>query len=212
MYFSKFFRARELAVLKRSDKRFVWEKPIRNTCRPVCVRRKKRSKIDPGAFRTEVPAKNVPKMHLGACPARFWRGLGASRASLGCLLGVLGRLLGALGCLLGASGVPLGRSWGTLGRILALMDTPGLDFGSFGGCPGWVWGGFECSFLQDSCMQTLDLHDALIAAGNFGFSFPPAARRYVRSTSASSRREYLACRIIISFILSVPASKACFQN
>ena len=58
-YFSKFFRACELAVLKRFDKRFVWEKPIRNTCRPVCVPCKKRSKIDPGAFRTEVPAKNV---------------------------------------------------------------------------------------------------------------------------------------------------------
>ena len=154
------------------------------------MRRKTRSKIDPGAFRTEVPAKNVPKMHLGACPARFWRGLGASRASLGRLLGVLGRLLGALGCLLGASGVPLGRSWGTLGRILALMDAPGLDFGRFGGGPGWVWGGFEGIFLQDFCMQPLDLHDALIAAGNFGFSFPPAARRYVRSTSVAERARY----------------------
>ena len=32
-------------------------------------------KSDPRAFRTKVPAKNAPKMHLGAYQGRFWGGL-----------------------------------------------------------------------------------------------------------------------------------------
>jgi len=32
-------------------------------------------KSDPRAFRTQVPAKNAPKMHLGAYQGRFWGGL-----------------------------------------------------------------------------------------------------------------------------------------
>ena len=138
-YFSRFFRARALAVLTRSDKRFVWKKPYRNTCRPVHVRRKKRSKIDPGAFRTEVTAKNVPKMILGrarldfggvwAPPGRllgvFWAFLGVSWALLGASWALLGCLLGAHGGLLGASWL----SWTPPASILGALGGVRAGFG-----------------------------------------------------------------------------------
>ena len=44
---------------------------------------------------------------------------------------------------------------------------------------------------------------------HLGFSFPPVARRYVRSTSAASRRESRACQIlIISSSLCLPLRPA----
>ena len=96
---------------------------------------------------------------------------------------------------------PFGRFFHDLGRS-------SLDFGA----PSWPYVGTH--FALDGIFR----HAAGIAAKKpcwhslSAFRFHYAARRYVQSTSAASRRECLACRIVISFIFLMPASKACFQN
>ena len=67
----------------------------------------KRHKIIPGAFRTKLPTKIVPKTSLRARRTQCWAGPGPSWVGLGLLLRALGRLLASLG-----------RLWGCLGRIL----------------------------------------------------------------------------------------------
>ena len=135
----------------------------------------------------------------------FGLDFGPSWASLGCLLGDLGRHLGALGPPLGASWTSLGRSWGPLGCLWARMDASRLDFGRFWGRLGWVWQSFWAGFatlfadnrwvyITHELLQETQIRICL------GFSFPPAARRYVRSTSAASRRESRACQIWALFL------------
>ena len=124
---------------------------------------------------------------MGPLWARFWRGLGASGASLGPILGDLERHLGALGPPLSASWTSLGRSWAPLGCLWAVMGASRLDFGRFGGGLGWVWQGFWAGFATHFAYNrwiyiTHELLQETQLGICLGFSFPPAARRYVRST------------------------------
>ena len=80
----------------------------------------------------------VANMRLGACRARFRRGLGASQTCLGRVLAALGPLLGSFWMLLGFSWAPSARFLNALGRIWALMGASGLDFGGSLVPPGWV--------------------------------------------------------------------------
>ena len=63
-----------------------------------------------GAFRMELFAQCVPKMHPKAPRSGFRRLLNPPGTDLGRLLGTLGRLPASLGRLFGASGAALERS------------------------------------------------------------------------------------------------------
>ena len=94
-----------------------------------------------------------------------WAVLGTSWAPLGASRVLLGRLLGALGHLLGASSL----SWAPLGLFLEGLKRPRMGFG---GLRGGFWYAFG--------VQSLALHNALIAAENplwhlLGFSFSPCS-------------------------------------
>ena len=80
----------------------------------------------------------VANMRLGACRARFRRGLGASRACLGRVLAALGPLWGSFWTLLGVSWASFASFLNALGRIWALMGASGLEFGGSLVPPGWV--------------------------------------------------------------------------
>ena len=156
------------------------EKPLFFLCfswffahRKHCAQAEKHRKIVPRAFCKELLVKIPHETRSGPCRPHFWRVLGASRASLGHLLGALGRLLAALGRplgaswpLLGRSWVPSGWSWASLGRILALRGSPDLVSRCFLARLGWVWDPFWGRFEHACCEQSLYLRTALIAAEN----------------------------------------------
>ena len=83
----------------------------------------------------------VANMRLGACQARFWKGLEASQVCLG-------HVLGALGPPLGSSWAAYECSWASLGRIWALMGASSLDFGGSSVLLGWVLETFGGSFCN----------------------------------------------------------------
>ena len=101
----------------------------------------------------------MPQACFGSPQARFWRGLGASRACLRRNLAALGDLLGSLGCLCAASWSPFGCFLGALGRIWALIGASVLDFEWSWAPPGWVLASSGAVFA------TIFEGDALIAAG-----------------------------------------------
>ena len=102
-HFSKFFRTSALGLRKRFDPYKTMAGAVKIKACALTLSKKIYRKSHPRAFRTRVPAKNVPKIRLGACQGRFWSGLGVSWARFGRLLAALGRLLAALGRLLSAS-------------------------------------------------------------------------------------------------------------
>ena len=95
----------------------------------------------------------------------------------------------------------LGASWGLTGRIFRNL----LPFSAFETALGSIWQGFGLPKLPFCRPKRLVfpwfssiMHELLqetLACIYCGFSFPLAARRYVRSTSAASRRECRACQI-----------------
>ena len=92
--------------------------------------------------------------------------LGRALAALGRLLGALARLLGASWLPLGCSWAPSGWCWAPLGSILALLEASGFDFSRFYEGTDLVLEAFGGSFCHAFYVQSLGLHDALIAAGN----------------------------------------------
>ena len=136
----------------------------------------------------------MPQACFGSPQARFWRGLGASWACLRRNLDALGELLDSLGCLCAVSWPPFGCFLGALGRIWALIGASVLDFKGSWAPPGWVLAncGAVCYHFRRRCANCC--RDPSMAF-TLAFRYLLAARRYVRSTSAASRRESRACRI-----------------
>ena len=130
-HFSRFCTACAIALSDCSECNKTTVLMDRNTGRKHRAQREKSQKNAPGAFRTSLLWTIAAKTRLGACRARFWRGLGASRACLGRVWSALGQLLGSFGALLGVSWAPFRRMLGALGRIWALTGASGLDFGGF---------------------------------------------------------------------------------
>ena len=123
-------------------------------------------------------------------------------------------------------------------RARALQGGPGASRGRIGVHFGGQIGHKRCIFrcFSHLCLQTSEHaahsyracflhsfqsffgHGVWITAKNpcwhslAAFHDHPAARRYVRSTSAASRRECRACQTVISFSSYLPASKACFKG
>ena len=87
------------------------------TYRKLAARAKKRHKIAPGAFRTQLPTKIVLKTRFGGHSAGFWKGLRPSWPALWRHLAGFWALLGSSWALLSASWAPLGWSWAPLARI-----------------------------------------------------------------------------------------------
>jgi hypothetical protein len=73
--FSPFFRTFALGLRESLDlyKTLAGAVKIKVCALTRCTKIHRKS--DPRAFRTKVPAKNAPKMHLGAYQGRFWGGL-----------------------------------------------------------------------------------------------------------------------------------------
>ena len=87
------------------------------TYRKLAARAKKRHKIAPGAFRTQLPTKIVLKTRFGGHSAGFWKGLRPSWPALWRHLAGFWALLGSSWALLSASWAFLGWSWAPLARI-----------------------------------------------------------------------------------------------
>ena len=147
--------------------------------------RENRSKSDPRAFRTKVPAKNAPKMCWERARIDFgglWEPPGCVFAvfwvALGHLLAALGRFLRVPGCLLSTSWLLLGISWSHLGVLVASR----LDFEGFWVPPNHVLVSSGTSFGFDFRIQCV--YCCTMPSMDFTYAFPshPAARRYVRST------------------------------
>ena len=85
--------------------------------RKLAARAKKRHKIAPEAFRTQLPTKIVLKTRFGGHSAGFWKALRPSWPALGRHLAGFWALLGSSWALLSASWAPLGWSWAPLARI-----------------------------------------------------------------------------------------------
>ena len=125
--------------------------------------RENRSKSDPRAFRTKVPAKKAPTMRLGTCQNRFWRTLGTSWVRF-CRFG-------------GRSWPPLGCSWVSLGRSLVSFEHLLAALGHLlvaSGCacvpPGWILKGF--GYLRTTFWSAL----GAILDSIFGYNAFIAAR------------------------------------
>ena len=112
--FSRFCAACALALSDCSECNKTTVLLGRNTIRKHRAQREKLQKIAPGAFRTSLLRTVAAKTRLGACRARFWRGLGASRACLGRVWGALGQLLSSFGTLLGVTWAPFSVCWALL--------------------------------------------------------------------------------------------------
>ena len=130
--------------------------------------------------------------------------LGRALAALGRLLGALARLLGASWLPLGRSWAPSGWSWAPLGSILALLEASGFDFSRFWEGTDLVLEAFGGSFCHAFCVQSLGLHDALIAAGNpYWYSlglFIPTCSAAVRALCAHGIGARSAIFFVRSFV------------
>ena len=149
--------------------------------------------------------------------ARFGRLPGVSWAALGRSWGALGRSWPPLGRILGTSLVLLGPSW----LPTAAQDGLGLDFSS-------IWVGFwlhlglhlgasRLIFGKNFDILPPDVHGARISAGNpYRNSLRLFCLPLQRGGTCAAHPpppEGMPCVPDINhFILSVPASKACFQN
>ena len=163
--------------------------------------RENRSKSDPRAFRTKVPAKNAPKMRLGTCQNRFWRTLGTPSVRF-CRF--WGRSWPPLGC----SWAFLGRSWVSFEHLLAALGHLLVASGCACVPPGWILKGF--GYLRTTFWSVLGPvldsifgYNAFIAARcpawiSHTLFLLPAARRYVRSTWNQNARGHFSWRIRFS--------------
>ena len=142
--------------------------------------------------------------HQYHAPSLFWQSSGSFLEGFGSLLGLssaqLERSWGAFGlswgplrCLLASFWVLLGCSWSHLGshrrlcaRFWMVLGASWLGFGE-------LWGSFRYHFRRRCANCCRDPSMAFTLA----FRYLLAARRYVRSTSAASRRESRACQIVI---------------
>ena len=129
IHFSRFFRTSALGLRKRFDPYKTMAGAVKIKACALTLSKKIYRKSHPRAFRTKVPAKNAPKICLGACQGRFWSGLGVSWAHFGRLLATLGRLLAI-------SWPPLGHLWGPLGCFLASRGALGPSWDPPRGTPG----------------------------------------------------------------------------
>ena len=110
---------------------------------------------------------------FGALQSLSWTRLGRSWAAFGRSWASLGRLLDACWALLVASGLSWRTPFSILRRVLKL---PGTYFSKYlRTIAGSTW-------YINCCVNP-------ILAFTYVFLSPPAARRYVRSTSAASRRD-----------------------
>ena len=127
--------------------------------------------------------------------------MGLSSAQLGRSWGAFGLSWVPLRCLLASFWVLLGCSWSHLGshrrlraRFWMVLGASWLGFGE-------LWGSFRYHFRRRCANCCRDPSMAFTLA----FRYLLAARRYVRSTSAASRRESRACQtVMLSSSLCLP--------
>ena len=155
----------------------------------LCLQATQQRKIIPGACSTELPAKIVLPFRLEMDSGGVWRSLGRRLTGFCSLLGGFWPLLGtswaSLGHFLDALGCLLAALW----SFTAAFRLPGPSQASI---LGHFWRALAVFFgvcgrgagiaAKNPCWHSLS-----------AFRFHPAARRYVRSTSAASRRESRAC-------------------
>ena len=137
---------------------------------------------------------------LWGSPGSFLEGfgnlLGLSWAQLGRSWGAFGLSWAPSRCLLGTSWVLLGCSWSHLGSHTCL-------WAGFWEVLGASWLGFGellSSFRYDFRRRCANCRRETSSAFTLAFFSPLAARRYVRSTSAASRRESRACQTFLQIL------------